>query len=112
MYVRCAYFEGEVAPENRERFDRFMREEVVPRILRFPGIRRFRIMRAGWHEEGATRLYQTFELTFDSLEAIERALASPERADNVAKMKEIMPLFAGRIVHVNHEVTTDATPRA
>ncbi len=30
MYVRCAYFEGDVDPADRERFDGFMETEIMP----------------------------------------------------------------------------------
>ena len=78
MYVRCAYFEGTVAAENRERFDRFFDEEVIPMITRFPNLRRVRLLRGEWFEEGAPGIYQTIELTFDSKDDIDAALARIE----------------------------------
>lgn len=104
MYVRCAYFVGTVAPENRARFDSFIETECAPIIATFPGLRSFRILRGRWYEEGATDIYMTIELTFDGPADIAAMLASGPRARNVEKMKEIMPLFEGRVFHVNHEV--------
>ena len=106
MYVRCAYFNGDVAAENQDKFNRFFEEEAVPRIHTFPGIRGVRLLRAQWREDGAPNLYQFIELTFDSAEAIEAALASDERAANIAHMQNsgIMDLFDGKVVHVNYEV--------
>ncbi len=106
MYVRCAYFEGTVAAENRERFDRFFDEEVIPMITRFPNLRRVRLLRGEWFEEGAPGIYQTIELTFDSKEDVDTALASEARTRNVENMKKsgIMDLFDGRLYHINHRV--------
>ncbi|MBC8157930.1 MAG: EthD family reductase [Alphaproteobacteria bacterium] len=106
MHVRCAYFVGDVAAENQAKFNRFFEEEAVPRINKFPGIRSVRLLRSEWREEGAPNLYQFIELTFDDAAAIETALASEERAANIAHMQNsgIMDLFDGKVVHVNFEV--------
>jgi len=106
MYVRCAYFVGDVASENQDKFNRFFEDEAIPLIHKFPGIRSVRLLRAEWREEGAPNLYQVIELTFDNREAVETALASEERAFNIARMKDsgIMDLFDGKVVHVNFEV--------
>ena len=106
MYVRCAYFIGDVAAENQQKFNRFFEEEAVPLINKFPGIRGVRLLRADWREEGAPNFYHVLELTFDDAAAVETALASEERAANIAHMQKsgIMDLFDGKIVHVNFEV--------
>lgn len=92
-------FEGTVAPENRERFNRFFEEEVVPLVARFPKIRSVRLLRSDWLEEGAPGIYQTMEMTFDSL-------ASEPRAENKANTLKsgIMDLFDGHLYHINHRV--------
>ena len=108
-YTRCAYFEGDVAPENQERFNNFIDEEVVPIMRTFPGLRQLRIYRPVWREEGALNLYQQFELTFDSEEDIEQFLASEERQANKDKLDQILPLFDGQIKHVNHRVDHEYT---
>ena len=43
MYVRCAYFQGDVDPADRERFDRFMDEEIMPRLVHMPKVRAIRL---------------------------------------------------------------------
>jgi uncharacterized protein (TIGR02118 family) len=110
MYVRCAYFEGTVAPENRERFDRFFEQEVVPLISQFPNIRGVRLLRSEWREEGAPDIYQTIEMTFDSKEDVATALASDARAQNKENTQNsgIMELFQGRLYHINHGVPATA----
>ena len=104
MYVRCAHFVGTVAPENRARFDSFIDAECAPIIATFPNLRSFRILRGRWYEEGAPGIYMTIELTFDGPADIDAMLASEARARNIEKMKQIMPLFEGRVFHINHEV--------
>jgi len=48
MYVRCAYFVGDVASENQDKFNRFFEDEAIPLIHKFPGIRSVRLLRAEW----------------------------------------------------------------
>ncbi len=105
MFVRCAYFEGDVAPENRERFDRVVDQEIAPLMARFPKVRAVRILRGDWFEDAAPRYYQTFEMQFDTAEDIEAALQAPVRKQIHAKLSEILPLFDGSIKHINHRVT-------
>lgn len=104
MYVRCAYFMGTVAPENRARFNAFFDNESLPIMATFPNIRGVRILRGEWYEEGAPGIYQTIELTFDAKEDIDAMLKSEPRARNLKKLAEIMPLFEGKVFHINHRI--------
>ena len=108
MYVRCAYFEGDVDPADRERFDSFMETEIMPRLAKMPRVRAVRLLRGREFEDDAPRFYQTIEQDYESMEDIRNALASEVRAALRAKLSEIMPLFEGRLSHINHEIT--ATP--
>ena len=67
MYVRCAYFQGEVAPADRERFDRFMDEEIMPRLVHMPKVRAIRLLRGRQFQDDCPRFYQTVEQDYDSL---------------------------------------------
>ena len=54
MYVRCAYFEGNVDVADRERFESIVREQIAPQMLRFPRIRNLRLL---WGREPADKRY-------------------------------------------------------
>ena len=110
MYVRCAYFEGDVAPASRAHFDHVMDSEIMPRLTRMPGVRAVRLLRGVAFEDEAPHLYQTIEQEYDSLDAIDAALASEVRSEMRAKLAEIMPLFEGRLWRVNHRL--DRIPQA
>ncbi len=105
MYVRCAYFEGYVDPDDRQRFDEFMVTEIMPRLTKMPKVRAVRLLRGQAFEDDAPLIYQTIEQDYDSLEDIDRALASEVRAAMRKKLAEVMPLFKGRLYHINHLVT-------
>ncbi len=104
MYVRCAYFEGDVDPANQEKFDRCIIDEVAPQMTRLPGCREVRVLRAREYEDGAPNFYMVIEHYYDSLGDIERALASENRTAVWNHLNKVMPLFKGRLTHVNHEV--------
>lgn len=71
MIVRCACLQGDVDPENRMAFDRFMASELRPLMKRFPGVISVRIMRAERIEDGGPPIYMTFESVYPSIEVME-----------------------------------------
>ncbi len=107
MWIRCGYFVGTVKPENQTAFDDFMNTKIRDKIASFPGLLKVRILKARWHEDGAPGIYQTIELTFAREGDIDNMLASPQRAENLVLIKEIMPLFEGKVYHVNYEVAAE-----
>ena len=100
MIIRSAYLEGDVAPGDQETFDRLMRTTVVEAISTYPGIRQVKLRKIARGEEGAPPVYMIFDLYFDSLEAMDAALASETRQTVRAKILEAMPLFKGRVYHL------------
>jgi len=42
MFIRCAYYEGDVAEANRARFETLIREQIAPAIRKFPSTRMVR----------------------------------------------------------------------
>lgn len=105
MHVRCAIFEGVVAEADQPKFDAFIRDRVVPIISGFPKIRAMRVLRTKSVEDNGPPVYQIFELQFDTAEDAAAALATPKRAESRAALAEIMPLFKGRIYHLNLNLT-------
>ena len=101
MHVRCAIFEGTVAEADQPKFDACIKDKVMPIILGFPKIRAMRVLRARSVEDDGPPVYQIFELQFDTAEDAAAALATPKRAESRAALAEIMPLFKGRIYHIN-----------
>lgn len=107
MIVRAAYLEGHVKHENLQRFDDFVAREIVPLMRRFPGVRAVRVLRAQSVEENGPSLHMTFESVYDSVQAMEHAFTFPVRQELKARMKEIAPLFSGRLFHITHHLIAD-----
>lgn len=107
MIIRSALLEGSVPAADQPNFDRHMRETVVREILTYPGIRRVTLRKLAAADAGASAAYMQFDLHFDSLGAMDGALASPVRQAVQSRIKAGMGPFSGRVTHVVSEVLED-----
>jgi uncharacterized protein (TIGR02118 family) len=99
MIIRSAILQGQVPEADRERFDAQMRGAVVQAISTYPGIRQVKLRKLLSADEGMAPTYMVFDLYFDSLAAMEAALASPTRQAVREQMKQAMSLFQGKVWH-------------
>jgi hypothetical protein len=106
MYLRCAYFEGDVPALHRKQFDAIMNEQIAPTMLTFPGLLHLRILWGREHETPERHLYLVIEHGYDSLEALGVAITSEARTSMQSALDELMPLFDGRVYHVNYDAKT------
>lgn len=110
MLVRCAYYVGMVAPENRDRFNRYVETVHLPMVAAWPLLRGLRPLRSDGksYEDETPRHYQCFELTFHSQADMDACMMSDERrhtrAQSVADAAHFKGLFRGEVHHVNYEV--------
>jgi hypothetical protein len=102
MFIRFAYFEGQVDNRDQKLFDNVVVNEMLPLIKSFPEIRDVKVLKNVWVEENAPPIYMCLQLTFDSKEDMEIALQSKQRAASKAKAEEIVPLLNGRVYHMNY----------
>lgn len=100
MIIRQAFLEGHVAPEHQDAFDQAMRDRVLPEIRTYPGIRDVRLRKIAVPEVGAPPVYMTFDLYFDSVAAMDAALASETRQRVRVSIAENMTHFQGRVYHL------------
>jgi hypothetical protein len=103
MYVRCAYFEGSVDPANQAEFDGCALNELGPGIAKVPGCRDSRILFGREYQADAPPFYMMVEHYYDSLDTLKAALETDQVAVNRKAMERVMPLFKGRVTHINHE---------
>ena len=104
MFVRCAYFEGDVNPSNRDEFDRCVIEEVAPQMAEFPGCREVRVLYGREYQDGVQDFYMVLEHYYDSMDDIHEAITSANRDRVWHRLNKVMPLFDGRVTHMNAEV--------
>lgn len=99
MIIRSAILQGQVPEADRETFDALMRGSVVQAISTYPGIRQVKLRKLLSSDEGMAPAYMIFDLYFDSLAAMDAALASPTRQAVRDQMKQAMSLFQGKVYH-------------
>src|SRR3954467_7984334 len=111
MLVRCAYYVGTVARENRKTFDDYVLNVHLPDVASWPRLRRLRLLKNNGEPYlgEAPRYYQCFELSFDSQEDMDYCMASQARVETrkqaAQDLGKFKGLFIGAVHHVNYEVT-------
>lgn len=111
MIVRCAYYEGTVADQDKAAFDPHVETVHMPLVAKFPRIHALRLLRGQSYLGEAPKFYQVFELYFKTREDLEVAMASEERQIAREDLKNFQPLFRGQIHHVNYEIKEIPIPR-
>jgi antibiotic biosynthesis monooxygenase (ABM) superfamily enzyme len=99
MIVRSAILEGNIPAADRQQFDAQMAGPVLAAIGTYPGIRQVKLRRLVQADDGTPPVYMVFDLHFDSLDAMNAALASPTRQAVRQQIGAVMGLFQGRVYH-------------
>ena len=108
MLTLCAYYEGDVAEADRQRFDDHVRNVHLPLVARYPGLHSLRLHRGVAWNDKAPAHYLTFELGFASRADFDRAMSSEIRQRARDDVQNFLPLFRGTVHHVLYE--TDDIP--
>lgn len=103
MYVRCAYFEGDVAKAQQPRFRTLVIEQLASGMANYPNVRQVRVLWGDEFEAEDRKFYLVIEHAYDSPADLNIALQSDVRASAQPAIDEINTLFRGRIFHVNYE---------
>ncbi|MGH8692074.1 MAG: EthD family reductase [Burkholderiales bacterium] len=92
----------DIEPADLEAFMRYYREQHVPLVARWPGLKRMVLHTpAQWNDRFAVNRGRTVllaQLEFDDRESLERAFASPERAAARQDFKRF-PSYEGTVTH-------------
>ena len=99
MIIRSAILEGSIPATDRAQFDGQMAGPVLAAIGTYPGIRQVKLRRLVQADDGTPPVYMVFDLHFDSLDAMNAALASPTRQAVRQQIAAVMGLFQGRVYH-------------
>ena len=99
MIVRSAILEGNIPAADRQQFDAQMAGPVLAAIGTYPGIRQVKLRQLVQADDGTPPVYMVFDLYFDSLDAMNAALASPTRQAVRQQIGAVMGLFQGRVYH-------------
>ncbi|WP_375404443.1 hypothetical protein [uncultured Sphingomonas sp.] len=105
MWIRSAYWIGEVKPGRKHEFRAVIDGEMVPALQGLPGVRSVRALWPMRPEENAPKIVCQLLVEFDDRDGIDLMLASAERlALRSGVGAKVPPLFDGQLSHIDCEV--------
>jgi hypothetical protein len=99
MIIRYALFEGHIHEGRETEFRAFVKEQLVPLWTQFPGAMEVRVLDGTDRDEGAPHYAMALAIRYPDMEACNRALASPVRAQSREVTGELLKLFTGKVHH-------------
>ena len=108
MYIRYAFFEGQVKPGKDAEFTSFVRDRLVPLWANFPGASEVRVLRQSESDTEQPHYAMVLAIRYPDLAAIELAMKSDVRQKSREETQGLVKLFDGRIFHtvfvLDHDV--------
>lgn len=99
MFIRCAFFKGQVKPGMEQAFNRHVHKTLVPLWTRFPGALEVRVLRQLESDVGDPELAMVLSIRYATREDIARALDSPVRYESREASKALFDMFDGTVFH-------------
>ncbi len=99
MFIRCAFFKGTVKEGYQDKFDAYIDSVLVDTWRAFPGAQEVRVLREVESDNPDMPLELVIAIRFESREAINVALKSPQRFDSREKSKPLIDMFDGEVFH-------------
>ena len=104
MWVRSAFWTGRPKPGNEGAFAAAIDAELVPALRALPGVDGARSLWPRRLEDDPPGVACQILVEFADQAAVDRMLASPERAALRTRVREVAQLFDGAISHIDYEV--------
>ncbi len=99
MFIRCAFFRGQVKPGMEADFTRYMHERLVPLWTRFPGALEVRVLRQLESDVADPHLAMMLAVRYARREDIAIALDSAVRHESREVSKGLFEMFDGSVFH-------------
>ena len=103
MLKLCAYYEGDVAEADRDRFDDYVKNVHMPLVARYPGLQSLRYHKGVAWNGAAPEYYHAFELGFANRADLDLAMGSDIRQSAREDVGKFLPMFRGKVRHVLYE---------
>jgi hypothetical protein len=110
MFIRCAFFQGNVKPGMEEAFNRYIRDKLVPLWTRFPGAQEVRVLRQVESDVDKPHFGMVLSVRYPSRESIAVALASEVRMTSREVSKDLIAMFDGSVFHTVFSADEYALP--
>ena len=105
MFVRCAFFKGEIIPGSEESFHAHWQENLVPLWSAFPNLIELRVLREVDSDDPSNPFPLVMAMKFSTREDIKKALASAVRWKSKETSKKLFEMFDGHVIHTVFEVS-------
>jgi hypothetical protein len=99
MFIRCAFFEGQIKSGKHEAFYAFVSENLVPLWTRFPGATEVRVLSQTQSDTDNPHYAMVLAIQYPDLASIEKALLSDVRQKSREVTGDLVEMFEGRIFH-------------
>lgn len=99
MFIRCAFFQGQVRPGFEAAFSDYVSHHLVPLWTQFPGAQEIRVLRQVESDVSHPHFGMVLAIQYPSQEAIALALASEVRAMSREATKGLLEMFDGTVFH-------------
>lgn len=112
MWVRSAFWVGEVRPGLEDAFLAAIDEELVPALARLPGVRAARSLWPRRLEDNPPAIACQIIVEFGGEADVDLMLGSSERHALRGRVREIAGMFDGQISHIDYAVGASAQAEA
>ena len=106
MFTRSAIFEGAIRPGKEDAFYKVIEEDLLAIWRRMPNVLDVRLFRPVAQDPGTPSILMVQQIDYPSLEAIDEAMASPERDEAVVASEPLADLYDGRHYHFVYDKVT------
>ena len=110
MFIRSAFFQGNVKPGKEQAFNDYIRKELVPLWTRFPGAQEVRVLRQVESDVADPHFGMVLSVRYPTRESIEIALASEVRLKSREVSKDLIAMFDGNVFHTVFSADEYALP--
>lgn len=99
MFIRCAFFRGQIKAGCKQAFDDHIQSELVALWTRFPHVQEVRVLRQLESDTDDPHFEMVLAMRFPTREAIAEALDSKTRFASREASKRLFELFDGNVFH-------------
>jgi hypothetical protein len=99
MIIRYALFEGEIHPGKEAEFKTFVKEQLVPLWIQFPGAQEIRVLDGLERDPGAPVYAMVLAVRYPDMDTVNAALASDVRFQSREVTGELLKMFTGKVHH-------------
>ena len=104
MLIRSAYWTGQPADGQGDRFREMVSGELVPAMRRFPGVHAVKALWPQARDDEAPSIHCQVVVEFADAQAKEAMMASDERRALRPRVEVAAALFDGRLTHIDFAV--------